>query len=118
MVSEAAGTLLQNRDAWNLVLAHARNEINFVTMEEKLQVLLEGQYLYTDWKQAFDVIFGAETNNELAIAGIQRLMETHLSSSPGMKPKDQTKPNPLQMLQLKVLEKDIMEAVETLQKRK
>jgi hypothetical protein len=66
-----------NANAWDIMMAFAHGTINSLPeTEEKLKNCLGNQFIFADWKPAFDAILAAEDDTPAAVAAIDSLRTT------------------------------------------
>ncbi|THV02306.1 DDE-domain-containing protein [Dendrothele bispora CBS 962.96] len=118
--------------AWEWVMRYVHDEVGFPEFEDGLKKTLGARFSLDDWKPVYDAIFAAEKDSALAITNVQKLRATYLSqltskssipshSSPNASSPStmsSNKPTLAALPQLAKLEKELMDQVGELQKRR
>ena len=66
----ATQVALTDTKAWDIMCEFAVGDMTMPKAEEQLRAYLSGHYVFAEWKSAFDVVLGAETNELKALDGL------------------------------------------------
>jgi hypothetical protein len=106
---------LQDLRAWKIIEDFAVDEMTLPEVIGRLESYLGNAYSYGDWKLAIDAVLGAENDSQVAKAAIETLRTQNLQPV-SVSPLSASAPElPAQSI---LLESELMESVQELQKRR